>query len=155
MRWTLGEDTIERLLAERELQRVPLARDMAKTMLASAESHLSSVVKIRDDDPEGAYALCYDAARKACAALLQVQGLRATSSGGHVALKEAVVAQFASTPEGRPLRRLDQMRRRRNVVEYGSQPGESVTATELDETMSWTAEILEFCSQVMARLDMF
>ncbi|GAA1504110.1 hypothetical protein GCM10009677_40280 [Sphaerisporangium rubeum] len=142
MRWTLGEDTIRRLLTERELQRVQLARETAKTMLAAAESHLASVGKIRDDDPEGAYTLCYDAARKACAALLQAQGLRATSAGGHIALKDAVVAQFASTPEGRPLRRLDQMRRRRNVVEYGSQPGESVTAAEL-------------CGQVMTRLDLF
>ncbi|GII79415.1 hypothetical protein Sru01_43970 [Sphaerisporangium rufum] len=155
MRWTLGEEVVSRLISEREIQRVPQAGDLATSMLEAARSHLASVTKIQDEDPEGAYALCYDAARKACAALLQAQGLRATSRGGHIALRDAVIAQFGGAPEGRALRRLDHLRRRRNVLEYGGQPGETVTLDELDEALTWTTAIVEFSSRVMPRLDTF
>ncbi len=71
MRWTIGEAAIRELLDNRELQSVPLADHMAESMLESARNHLESVELIRDTDPDGAYALCYDAARKASAALPQ------------------------------------------------------------------------------------
>ena len=48
----------------------------------------------------GAYQPPYDALRKAAAALLAVQGLRATSRGGHIAIQDAVRAQFGD--RGRP-----------------------------------------------------
>ncbi|MGS2641440.1 hypothetical protein [Streptosporangium sp. LJ11] len=155
MQWTIGEAAIRKLLDNRELQSVPLADHMAESMLESARNHLESVELIRDTDPDGAYALCYDAARKASAALLQAQGLRATSAGGHIALREAVTAQFGQTREGAPLRRLDHMRRRRNVLEYSGQPSEAVTGDELDEATTWTAEIIDFCERLVPRLGLF
>jgi hypothetical protein len=43
-------------------------------------------------DLPGAYQLAYDALRKSAASLLEVQGLRATSRGGHIAIQDAVIA---------------------------------------------------------------
>src|SRR5439155_23310546 len=68
-------------------------------------------------DPVGAYQLLYDAARKALSAVLENQGLRATSRGGHIAVFDAVMAQL-HPPLGQVLRPFDRMRRRRNEAEY-------------------------------------
>jgi hypothetical protein len=85
VRWKEGRAVVERLLASRELDRVSADPDAAKKLIDSANRHLDSARKIRTSDPEGAYAALYDAARKSCAALLEAQGLRATSRGGHLA----------------------------------------------------------------------
>jgi hypothetical protein len=48
--------------------------------------HLTSAQEVCAHDPEGGYALLYDAARKALTAVLGNQGLRPTSAGGHLAV---------------------------------------------------------------------
>ena len=85
MRWDQGRADIERMLADRRLQRVPASREHAERMLAQARKHLTSAQEVCGDDPEGGYALLYDASRKALAAVLGNQGLRPTSAGGHLA----------------------------------------------------------------------
>jgi hypothetical protein len=68
-------------------------------------------------DPEAAYVLAYDAARKSGTALLAHQGLRPTTAGGHIAVVDAMRAQFPGVPG---LASLDRLRRRRNQAEYPS-----------------------------------
>jgi hypothetical protein len=65
---------------------------MADRLLVEAASHIGSARLIALTDAAGAYQLGYDAARKAALAVLAVQGLRATSRGGHVAIQDAVRA---------------------------------------------------------------
>jgi hypothetical protein len=60
----------------------------------------------------GAYQLANDAFRKSSASLLEVQGLRATSRGGHTAIQEAAQAQLGSTV--RAFRSFGRIRRARN-----------------------------------------
>jgi hypothetical protein len=79
------------------------------------------------DDPEGAFALAYDAARKSATALLAHQGLRPTSSGGHVAVVEAIEAQF---PGVAGLKSIDRLRRRRNQAEYPDPRNYDAVATD-------------------------
>src|SRR5262252_4066427 len=100
--WRRGRTAIERLLGTGELEQVPPSPDVADRLLAAAVAHLGLARKGVDDDPDGAFQLGYDAARKACAALLTVQGLRATTQGGHVAVQQAVYEQFAG-PNGMPV----------------------------------------------------
>lgn len=45
-----------------------------------------------DWDLSGFYQLAYDAFRTSAASLLAVQGPRATSRGGHIAIQDAVTA---------------------------------------------------------------
>ena len=61
--------------------------------MADADAHVRLASKGTSDDPAGALQLSYDAARKAAAALLAVQGLRATTRGGHIAVIDSVRAQ--------------------------------------------------------------
>jgi hypothetical protein len=93
-RWERGRGVIDDLVERRELQRVPADDEAARRMLDGARTHLTSAATIQDTDPEMALAVAYDAARKALAALLETQGLRATSQGGHIALRDAVLAQL-------------------------------------------------------------
>jgi hypothetical protein len=154
MRWETGREVVERLLADGELDRISPDLENARSLLESARRHLSSARKIRESDPEGAYAALYDAARKACGALLEAQGLRATSRGGHVALREAVIAQFGSLSGGQVLRAFDWLRRRRNDIEYPD--GDSgIDLDEVDEALVRSEEIVSFAERLVGHLPVF
>src|SRR6266487_5858534 len=119
MRWEQGRAAIERMLADGELQRVPASREQADRLLIQAKTHVTSAVLVCGDDPAGGYALAYDAARKALTAILENQGLRPTTRGGHLAVLEAIRAQL-DPPMGQALRPFDRIRRQRHDVEYPS-----------------------------------
>jgi hypothetical protein len=98
MTWSPGRDQIQTLLAAGEPERVAPDDRVPQRLLADAGRHLAAAAAGLDaDDFAGAYQLAYDALRKSAAALLAVQGLRATSRGGHLAVQEAVTAQFGTT----------------------------------------------------------
>ena len=52
----------------------------------SCRQTLASAQVLLTTDPSNALVLAYDAARQACTALLAQQGLRQTTTGGHVAV---------------------------------------------------------------------
>jgi hypothetical protein len=93
-RWEQGRSTIEALLGRGQLTRVTANRDLADTLLSQARAHLVSAAAIAEADPAGAFALAYDAARKALTAILVNQGLRARGDGAHAVLLDAVRAQL-------------------------------------------------------------
>ena len=78
MSWQRGHGEIQRLIADGELEQVPPSAEVAGRLVADADAHIGLASKGTADDPAGALQLSYDAARKAAAALLAVQGLRAT-----------------------------------------------------------------------------
>ena len=81
--WPTGIETIKQLLATGSLQTVAASVPAATAFLDAAAKHLDSALTVAEHDPDGAYTLLYDAARKSLAAVLPAQGLRATSRGGH------------------------------------------------------------------------
>lgn len=98
-----------------------------------------------DTDPQGAYALLYDAARKGLAAVLQAQGLRATAKGGHLILQDAMVVQF-DPPLGHLFRPFNRMRQRRNQSEYASTDNPQVTSDEVRSDLQRARSLIEdFC----------
>jgi hypothetical protein len=127
MTWQPGRDKIADLVSDGELERVEPSDDTCGRLLQDAARHLdTAAVALSGGDLAGAYQLAYDALRKSAASLLAVQGLRATSRGGHIAVQDAVLAQFgASVPAFRSFARI---RRARNTFEYPSatSPGPSV-----------------------------
>ncbi len=129
MTWTTGADHVRELLDQGELEQVEASEQIARRLLSDAEQHLASARTISTQgDLTGAYQLAYDALRKTASSLLAVQGLRATSRGGHVAVQDAVVAQFGSGIS--ELRAFSRIRRSRNRFEY---PGDAASeATEDD-----------------------
>ena len=154
MRWQQGRDAVEAMIARRELEPVPASRDHADLLLSQARRHLASAGAIAEDDPAGAYQLLYDGARKALAAVLENQGLRATSRGGHIAVREAVSAQL-DPPLGVVLRPFDRMRRRRNQVEYPSAAAPAITAEEVTRDLPKVEEILAVAVKVLDEMSPF
>jgi HEPN domain len=119
MTWEPGRDRIAALLEATELQRVTPDSSVAQILLEDAGRHLATAAAgLSSGDLSGAYQLAYDALRKSAASLLEVQGLRATSRGGHIAIQDAAQAQFGSTV--RAFRSFGRIRRARNSFEYPS-----------------------------------
>jgi HEPN domain len=119
MKWNQGRAEIDTMIAGAELQRVPPNREHADQLLAQARKDLASAEVLRDDNPKRAYESLYDAARMALTAVLENEGLRPTSHGGHIAPYTAIIAQL-DPPMGKVLRPFDRMRRTRNRSEYPS-----------------------------------
>jgi hypothetical protein len=116
--WPTGVETIKQLLADGNLQKVSPSIESAQAALATAGKHLDSALALAPTDPDGAYTLLYDAARKSLVAVLQAQGLRSTSRGGHYAIQEAIAAQFTKPPPRDAFRSYGRLRRTRNQIEY-------------------------------------
>ena len=154
MRWEQGRATVEKLLADKDLQRVPPSREHADRLLAQAAQHIGTARAASGDDPEGAYALMYDAARKALTAILENQGLRPTSRGGHIAVYQSVLAQL-DPPMGRTVEPFDRMRRRRKDAEYPDWDAPELVEDDVAEDLPKVAAILSMAQRVMDTMSPF
>lgn len=154
MSWGPGQAVIEELLGKRELQRVAPDAQAARALVEDGRRHLASAAVIRPTDTNGAFGLAYDGARKACSGLLEAQGLRATSRGGHIAVRDAVSAQFGELSGGGVLRPFDRLRRRRNALEY---PDNEAIADddEVGEAIERANEIVDFAENLVDHLPVY
>lgn len=144
---------IERLLDDRHLERVLADTELAKAILEQAKRRLSTAERKADLDPYVAYSALYDAARKALAILLQIQGLRPTREGGHLALIEAARAQL-DPPLGGMLRPLDRMRRTRHAAEYPSATS-SVSAEQVRSDLPKARDIVDMADRLVPKMTVF
>ncbi len=124
--WERGRAEILGMIERGELAQVTANAELADRLLLTARQHLASARLLAASDPYLAYAGIYDAIRKALSALLQAQGLRAASKGGHLAVMHAIQAQFGASM-GAILRPIDRIRVTGHEAEY---PGQ---ATYIDE----------------------
>lgn len=149
-RWAQGSSEIEALLGKRHLERVTGAGADGSGWLTKASQRLETAAAIVADDPESAFVLAYDAARFVGDALLAQQGLRPTQAGGHVAVSDAVRAQFAG-----PFNALSSLRRRRNELEYPSFPGEHIETDEVATALATARGLLAAAEKLIEHLSMF
>jgi hypothetical protein len=154
MRWEQGRAAVDGMLARGELARVPASREHADALLEQAHQHLGSAGAITGTDPVGAYQLLYDGARKALTAVLENQGLRATSRGGHLAVRDAVSAQL-DPPLGGVLRPFDRLRRRRNQAEYPSAEHPPVEPEEVERDLPKVEQLIEVAAKVLDQMGPF
>jgi hypothetical protein len=152
MTWQTGRSEIDGMLAHGDLDRVQPSAELAERFFAEADRHLASAAQIRTSDPTGSYQLAYDAARKACAALLAVQGLRATSAGGHIAVQDVVRAQFRGVFAQFPT-----LRRVRKQSEYPDVTTPTTTVDDASFAIDAAADMLNSARQLVqsGRLDSF
>ena len=147
-RWNKGSDAIERLLAARQLQRVSADSTTRDALVESARRHIVTASRSTADDPEGAFVLAYDSARKTATALLAQQGLRPTTAGGHIVIVEAMNAQFPGVPG---LKSIDRLRRRRNQAEYPEPSSyDPITAEEAEEAIAVAGECIDTATRLLA-----
>jgi hypothetical protein len=142
------------MLADGELQRVPASRGQAERLLAQARVHVASALKVCDEDPPGGYALAYDGARKALTAVLENQGLRPTTRGGHLAALEAIRAQL-DPPMGRVLRQFNRMRTRRHDAEYPPADSPEITAADVREDQATAEGLIGIATRLLEEMSPF
>ncbi len=150
MTWSTGSERIQELLKAGELEVVEPSADVSRRLLADAEQHVESARTISGaGDLTGAYLLAYDALRKTAASLLAAQGLRATSRGGHIAVQDAVIAQFGDG--ARVFRSFSRLRRNRNRFEYPGDAASEPTADDVDDSLKVAVEAAEKATAILDR----
>lgn len=157
MSWQRGRDHIDRLITDGELERVTPSDEVASRLIADAQAHTAFASKGIEEDPAGALQLSYDAARKASAALLAVQGLRATTRGGHIAVIDAVKAQFNDRGGMEVFGRLHALRRRRNRTEYPDLDSPGVNEDDARQALDSARAVVDGAKRLIdsGRLDPF
>lgn len=140
-RWDKGERTVQYLVERARLESFE-AEDLAglaKALIGRAARRIetTAAAALVGGDVDGAYVAAYDAYRMAAESLLARQGLRATGGdGSHMAVEDAVAAQFAGAiPEfAKPT--FERLRRTRHSAQYFDP--EAAPVTESDA--SWAIE---------------
>jgi len=148
MSWETGSERIQELISAGELGQVPPDTRLARRMLADAARHLATAAAAQSTgDLPGAYQLAYDALRKSAASLLEAQGLRAASRGGHIAVQDAAIAQFGSSI--RALRSFSRLRRARNSFEYPSTETPGPSEDDVKDAIRVASEVNDAVGKVL------
>jgi hypothetical protein len=150
MTWKSGRQENLAALRAGELQRVTGGQAAGNGWITDARRKYETAGLIADADPETAYVTAYDAARFALVGVLAQQGLRATQKGGHLAVEQAVRAQF-----GPSFTMFSTLRRRRAELEYPSYPGEKVDQEELLGAVRTVEQIIDGAAQLLPHLTIF
>ena len=137
MTWQRGKPEVEGLIDQGDIEQVLPSDPLAERLLSEAQRHLAAAGDIVDRDPTGSFQLVYDASRKACSALLAVQGLRATTRGGHIAVEDVVRAQFDGD-----FHHFQRLRRRRRDSEYPEVDSPTTTVDDARDASATAAKIL-------------
>ena len=148
MSWEPGRERVRELIDAGEVDRVTPDLTIARRMLEDAGRHLAtaSAAKVAGD-LSGAYQLAYDALRKSAASLLEAQGLRATSRGGHLAVQEVVTAQFGTTV--RVFRSFGRIRRARKSFEYPSSNSPGPADDDIDDAIAVATRAREAATTIL------
>jgi hypothetical protein len=130
---------LERALQKGLVEVVVADLDGARSLIEDAKRHLVTAKAAAAADPNGAYQLGYDAARKAIAAHMLARGFRVAKSrgGGHETVGRYGVAEVV---DDKHFRAFDRMRRRRNQSEYGPA---RVGSQQLEEDLEHAEAIVD------------
>jgi HEPN domain-containing protein len=146
--WQPGRDRVQELLDEGGLERNAPDVGIARHMLDDAIRHLSTAsAALSMGDRSGAYQLAYDALRKSAASLLEAQGLRATSRGGHIAVQEAITAQFGAVV--RDMRSFGRIRRARNSFEYPNSESAGPSADDVTDAITVATRVCDAATRIL------
>jgi hypothetical protein len=150
MTWEPGRERVQALIDAGELDRVTPDLVIARRMLEDAARHLATAAAAKQaGDLSGAYQLAYDALRKSAASLLEAQGLRATSRGGHLAVQEAITAQFGAVVS--VLRSFGRIRRARNNFEYPSRNTPGPVGDDVDDAVTVATQVHQAAATILDR----
>jgi hypothetical protein len=153
MSWQRGHDEIVIMIDQNDLTQVVADLDLAERLLSAARRHVKSAETLCDSDPELAYAALYDAIRKALSAMLQAQGLRPTTTGGHLAVQHAIRAQFGASM-GAILRPVDRIRATRHAIQYPD-PETYIDADAVRADLPAAIELIDAAAKAVPHLPVF
>jgi hypothetical protein len=141
-RWGRGERTVKYLVSQGRLESFE-AGDfgaVADALMGRAERRVqtTATAALEGGDVDGAYVAAYDAYRMAAESLLARQGLRATGGdGSHMAVEDAVSAQFAGDIPAFAKPTFERFRRTRHSAQYFDPAAAPLTEADA----SWAIEM--------------
>jgi hypothetical protein len=122
-RWAIGERTVQFLVDRNRLESFE-AKDLAaltEALIGRAVLRVetTATAALAGGDVDGAFVAAYDAYRMAAEALLVRQALRATGGdGSHMAVEDAVSAQFGTEIPAFAKPTFERLRRARHSAQY-------------------------------------
>ena len=140
-RWERGEPTVQYLVGKGRLERFE-AKDLgalAEVLVGRAALRVetTAAAALAGGDVDGAYVAAYDAYRMAAESLLARQGLRATGGdGSHMAVEDAVSAQFTADIPAFAKPTFERFRRTRHSAQYFDPDAAPITRPDA----SWAIE---------------
>lgn len=140
-RWATGEQTVQYLVGQNRLESFE-ANDLAalaEALVARAVLRVetTAAAALAGGDVDGAYVAAYDAYRMTAEALLARQALRATGGdGSHMAVEDAVSAQFKEEIPAFAKPIFERFRRARHSAQYFDPFAAPLTASDA----SWAIE---------------
>jgi len=146
-RWPVGDRTVSFLIERGRLEPIRAVDPgvAASTALDRATRRLGTAAAGLDlGDADGAYAAAYDAYRMAGEALLLRQGLRATGGeGSHMAVEDAVSAQFAGEIKEFAKPTFERIRRTRHAAQYFDPSAPPIEAADADWAIATSRRAVE------------
>ena len=134
----MGEKELRRLRSEGVIEKVEPDMETARQELDGARRHLVSATLIAAEDPAAAFAVGYDAMRKAVSAHLRNGGYRVTKgTGHHHRTGQYAMAALDHLDVAENIEAFDDLRQLRNQSEY-------------DALMVGPAEVAEILSHAYA-----
>lgn len=127
----MSSEELEKLVSEGAVERAPVDRAAASRDLEAAAAHLVSVDTRAAHDPVGAFALAYEAYRKAVVAHMRATGFRVKSRGGaHYQTGRYARAALDGFGIDEHLQAFEDLRRLRNRSAYEAVPVDERDALE-------------------------
>jgi hypothetical protein len=140
-RWAKGERSVQFLVDRNRLESFEAEglAALAEALIGRAARRLetTAAAALAGGDVDGAYLAAYDAYRMAAEALLARQALRATGGdGSHMAVEDAVSAQFATDIPAFAKPTFERFRRTRHSAQYFDPSAAPITTSDA----SWAIE---------------
>jgi len=160
VRWRAGEKVIEFLLERGRLESVAVdVDDACNALLERAAKRLDTARSaLAGEDWEGAFSNAYDVYRMGAEVLLLRQGLRATGGeGSHVAVEDAVSAQFSEPIASFSKVRFERMRQGRHASQYFDPARPEKTDDDARWALDLAEEVLAAVRELLTsgRLDLY
>lgn len=115
----MSQEELDALVAEGVIEPVAPDPETARIELEQARLHVESAAEIAERDPVAAFAIGYDAIRKALSAHMRGSGYRVTKGKGHHARTgRYAIAAIDDARVEEHLEAFDELRQLRNQSEY-------------------------------------
>ena|SRR5690242_18745387 len=154
-RWAKGEQTVQFLVDRNRLESFA-AEDLAgltDALIGRAVLRIdtTAAAALGGGDVDGAFVAAYDGYRMTAEALLARQALRATGGdGSHMAVEDAVSAQFGTEVSAFAKPTFERFRRARHAAQYFDPSAPPLTASDAEWAIGKAKEALSGAKALLA-----
>lgn len=156
--WSSGRAVVERLLDEKKIATCRPDEAKARALIARARTHLVTARQLAsapNPDTEVAADALHAANRKACEAVLLVQGLESTKDGGHTAAAQVVREQArGGGPVPATFGVFETVRQIRHAGDYGNMI-DDLPADDILENLDGPIDLVDACEKMISIMPIY